>query len=170
MRRTRIGIAAILLGASLGGFLDAIVLREIVQWHSMLSNKLVDGGMEAMQASLRADGWFQLLLWALALAGVLSLWSGFRAPGRTPSARAFAGNLLIGGGVYPVAEGVVNHFILEWHHVKDLPLAQPLYDWLFLFGGIGFILIGLALRDAADPGPVRDRRTGYDRRSEPRLI
>jgi hypothetical protein len=35
---------------------------------------------------------------------------------------------------------------LGLHHVRDLPVHVPLYDWLFLLiGGVGFILLGWAL-------------------------
>lgn len=133
-----------LLGVGLGGLLDGIVLGEIVRWHPMPA------------------GGFRLLLWLVALGGIVLLFSAIRAPGRTPSARAFAGNVLVGWGGFNLAEGAVNHFVLGVHHVGDL--AQ--YDWLFLLaGGVGVLLLGLALRDAPDPGPVRERRSGYDRRS-----
>jgi hypothetical protein len=43
----------------------------------------------------------------------------------------------------------------------------PFYDWLFLLlGGVGFILIGLALRDGhGRPAPIGERRSGIERRS-----
>jgi hypothetical protein len=58
--------------------------------------------------------------------------------------------------------------VLELHHVHDLPAHDPLYDWLFLIGGgIGFILLGLALRERrpSPPVPLGERRSGLERRS-----
>jgi uncharacterized membrane protein len=166
MRRVRIGIAAILLGVGFGALFEGIVLREILQWHGMVSNRVPMETFEALQINQRANGWFHLLLWLVAFAGIWNLWSAIRAPGRVPSARAFAGNLLLGWGCYNLVEGAINHFVLELHHVRDVPIGNPVYDWVLLAGGgIGFILLGFALRDAPDPGPVRDeRRSGYDRR------
>jgi uncharacterized membrane protein len=132
----------------------------------MFSNVLPMDDLQALRVSMRADGWFHMLMWILVFAGVFSLWSAFRAPGRTPSSRAFAGSLLLGWGGFNLVEGIVNHFILELHHVRDVPVGNTVYDWTVLVaGGIGLLLIGFALRDAPDPGPVSaDRRSGQDRR------
>jgi uncharacterized membrane protein len=43
-------------------------------------------------------------------------------------------------------EGLVDHHLLALHHVRDLPIHVPFYDWLFLgIGGVGFMLLGWAL-------------------------
>ena len=67
-----------------------------------------------------------------------------------------------GWGAFNLVEGIINHHVLELHHVRDLPAHVPLYDWLFLlFGGVGLILAGLLLRDGLGrPGPL-----GVERRS-----
>lgn len=36
----QLAFAAIVLGIGLGGFVDGIVLHQILQWHEMLSNKI----------------------------------------------------------------------------------------------------------------------------------
>lgn len=171
MRRTRIGIAAVLLGAGLGGMLEAIVLRHIAHWHEMLSGRIASGTFESLAANLAADGWAQLLFLLLVFAGAAVLFASIRAPGRTPTPRGFAGNFLLGWGGFNLAEGALNHFVLELHHVRDLPAHAPYWDWLFLLGGgLGLVLLGLALRDAPDPAPVgAERRSGYDRRSAIRV-
>ena len=40
LRRTPLVAAGILLGAGLGGFVDGILLHQILQWHNMLSGQL----------------------------------------------------------------------------------------------------------------------------------
>jgi uncharacterized membrane protein len=40
-------------------------------------------------------------------------------------------------------EGLIDHHLLEIHHVRDLPVHVPIYDWLFLgIGGAGPLLVG----------------------------
>jgi uncharacterized membrane protein len=63
-----------------------------------------------------------------------------------PDGRAFTGLLVLGWGLFNLVEGVIDHHILDLHHVRDLPAHVPLYDWLFLaIGGAGFILAGMTL-------------------------
>jgi uncharacterized membrane protein len=164
MRRARVSTAAFLFGVGFGGLLDGIVLHHIVHWHQMLSSAVPPDTMDAMVVNMRADGWFDLAVWIAAALGVVFLFSAFRAPGRMPSGRSFIGYILVGWGAFNLVEGMVNHLILNLHHVHDLPTHLPLYDWGFLAGSVLVLLIGLALRDARDPGPVSDRRSGADRR------
>jgi uncharacterized membrane protein len=148
MRRSRVNTAAFLLGIGLGGLLDAILLQHILQW----------------EQTLAGDGWFYFAMWLAAAVGVVFLFSAFRAPGRMPSGRAFAGFILIGWGAYNLVEGIVDPLILNLHHVRDLPSHMAVYDWAFLALSALVLLIGLSLRDGRDPGPVSDRRSGTDRR------
>ena len=63
-----------------------------------------------------------------------------------PGPKAFTGLLILGWGLFNLAEGLIDHHLLQLHHVRDLPAHVPLYDWLFLaIGGVGFILLGLAM-------------------------
>jgi uncharacterized membrane protein len=60
--------------------------------------------------------------------------------------KAFAGLLILGWGEFNLVEGVLDHHLLGLHHVRDMPVHVPLYDWLFLgIGGLGFILLGWGL-------------------------
>jgi len=48
--------------------------------------------------------------------------------------------------VFNLVEGVIDHHLLELHHVRDLPVHEPLYDSIFLLvGGVGFLVLGWAL-------------------------
>jgi uncharacterized membrane protein len=96
------------------------------------------------------------------------LWSAARDAGRWPSSRAFCGYLLVGWGAFNLIEGVINHHVLELHHVRDLPVHVALYDWLFILGGgVAFIVLGVALSDgrSREPAPIGERRSGVERRS-----
>ena len=167
MRYEKVRAGAVLLGVGLGGFLDGIVLHQIAQWHQMLSATLPPDTMQAMRQNMAADGWFHLATWLITLAGVFVLWRGIRGAGRLPSTRSLCGYMLTGWGSFNLVEGIIDHHVLELHHVRDLPAHVPVYDWVFLFlGGIGFILAGLALRDGRHRVPTfeQERRSGGERR------
>ena len=51
-------LAGVLIGLGLGGFVDGIVLHQILQWHNMLSSVHPPATLPAMHLNMRADGWF----------------------------------------------------------------------------------------------------------------
>jgi len=167
-RQSKVTAAGVLLGIGLGGFVDGIVLHQIAQWHQMLSAVVPPESMAAMKRNMAADGWFHAAVWIATFAGVMVLWRAVRGPGALPSTRHLLGNMLLGWGAFNLVEGIIDHHLLELHHVRDLPQHVPAYDWIFLaVGGIGFILAGLALRAGQrERAPVygAERRTGRERR------
>ena len=44
--------SGILLGTGLGGFVDGIVLHQILQWHKMLSSKLPPNNLVAIKVNM----------------------------------------------------------------------------------------------------------------------
>lgn len=166
LRHAKVRAGGLLLGLGLGGFIDGIVLRQLLQWHQMLSAVLPPESMEAMRQNMAADGLFHLATWLLTLAGVFALWSAVRGPGPLPRTRTLVGYMLVGWGVFNLVEGAINHHVLVLHHVRDLPQHVPVYDWIFLLGGgVGFVLLGLALVGGRHGAAYREeRRSGVDRR------
>ncbi|MDP9349190.1 MAG: DUF2243 domain-containing protein [Gemmatimonadota bacterium] len=147
-RRAR--TAGFLLGLGLGGFVDGILLHQILHWHNMLSARLPPTSMEAMRTNMGADGWFHAGVWLLTLAGVLLLWSAARHPVVLPPLRYLVGLLLVGWGAFNLVEGTIDHHLLELHHVRDVPAHVPLYDYVFLLvGGLGFVALGWLLTRGA---------------------
>lgn len=135
----------LLLGIGLGGFVDGIGLHQILQWHNMLSAQLPPTTMPAMRTNMAWDGYFDAFNWLMCLAGVWALWAAGRR-GAIPAGRHFVGHLVLGWGVFNVVEGLIDHHLLNLHHVVDLPAHVPLFDWVFLgVGGGLFILIGALL-------------------------
>jgi uncharacterized membrane protein len=138
--------AGVMLGIGLGGFADGIVLHQIAQWHNMGSAVLPPVTMAAMSRNMRWDGFFHLATWTITLIGVFRLWSAPRVSGGLISATAFVGELVFGWGLFNLVEGVLDHHILQLHHVRDVPIHLPLYDWVFLtIGGGGLLLLGWLL-------------------------
>ncbi len=132
----------LVLGVGLGGLVDGWLLHQILQWHNMLSARIPPTSMAAMRENMTADGFFDAGSWAIVVAGVVTLWAAGRR-GATPNGRRFAGQLLAGWGLFNLVEGVIDHHLLQLHHVVDVPAHVPLYDWLFLaVGGVGFLLLG----------------------------
>ena len=138
--------AGIILGLGLGGFVDGILLHQIVHWHNMGSAIVSPTTMDAMQRNMTWDGFFNAAVWLMTLVGVYWLLADARKGQPLPDGKAFTGLLVLGWGLFNLVEGIIDHHLLGLHHVRDLPVHVPLYDWLFLLiGGVGFILLGWAL-------------------------
>lgn len=146
MKRSRAGVV---IGMGMGGFVDGIVLHQIVHWHNMGSAVLPPATMEAMERNMVWDGLFHAGTWLVTFAGVWMLFAHAHAHphGRAlPTGRGFAGQMLMGWGLFNLVEGAIDHHLLNLHHVRDLPVHVPLYDWVFLaVGGVGFIVVGWLL-------------------------
>jgi uncharacterized membrane protein len=147
------------LGLGLGGFADGIALHQIAQWHNMGSAVLPPTTMEAMKQNMAWDGWFHVATLLLTLVGVYLLLRDARAGVPLPRAGAFTGQLLLGWGVFNLVEGLIDHHLLGIHHVRDVPVHVPAYDWLFLaVGGAGLIALGwLMSRDAGETARTTGR-------------
>lgn len=144
-------IPGVILGLGLGGFVDGIVLHQIAQWHNMGSAVVPPVTMEAMKLNMAWDGWFHSATLVLTTVGVYLLLKDAHAGLSLPSSRPFTGLLIFGWGLFNLTEGVIDHHLLSIHHVRDIPIHVPLYDWLFLgIGGVSFIVVGYALWRGGD--------------------
>lgn len=142
--------AGILLGVGVGGFVDGIVLHQVLQWHHMLT----DHGRYAdyprttvadLEHNTLWDGLFHVGTWVATIAGIVVLWRAL-AGGRTATWRSLAGSMLVGWGLFNLVEGIVDHHVLSIHHVRD-DVADPFWwDMGFLALGAVLVLVGLALR------------------------
>jgi uncharacterized membrane protein len=133
----------IVLGLGMGGFVDGFLLHQILHWHNMGSAKVPPVTLEAMQQNMRWDGLFHAAVWALTLLGVYLLARDARRGRILPDTRMLTGQLVLGWGIFNLVEGLIDHVFLGIHHVRDLPVYVPVYDWVFLLiGGLGFVLLG----------------------------
>lgn len=135
--------AGIILGLGLGGFIDGIALHQIAQWHNMGSAVVPPTTMEAMAQNMRWDGYFHAATLLLTIAGILILWSDGHAGLSPRRVSTLIGQMIFGWGLFNLVEGIIDHHLLELHHVRDLPTHMPVYDWVFLVvGGVVFIVAG----------------------------
>jgi uncharacterized membrane protein len=137
-----------ILGLGLGGFVDGILLHQVLQWHHMLTG---DGGGEpldtvaGLEANTLADGFFHLATWALVAGATALMVRAWQRGELAPPWRAHAGLLLAGWGAFNLVEGVIDHQILGIHHVRD-DLGAPLgWDLGFLAFGVLLIVLGTVL-------------------------
>jgi uncharacterized membrane protein len=152
--------AAFLLGLGFGGFLDGIVLHQLLQWHHMLT----DTGdhpattVAGLEDNTVADGFFHLATWVLAFVGANLAVRAWKRGELAPPWRTHVGLLLAGWGVFNLVEGIVDHHLLGIHHVRD-DLGGPLsWDVGFLAFGALLLASGLALaRSVGRPVPADGR-------------
>jgi uncharacterized membrane protein len=152
---------AILFGMGIGGFVDGIVLHQLLQWHHMLSHtesgntKTVPG----LELNTLADGLFHSAMWVLVVAAA-ALAIRARQQGALSARWNFhTGLVLIGWGVFNIIEGLINHQVLQIHHVRD-DLGGPLaWDLGFLAVSVLLVLGGWLLYRGS---PVSGKTGGSD--------
>ena len=141
----------LLLGLGLGGFVDGIVLHQVLQWHHMLTS---EGSYPAttvagLEANTLADGLFHVATLVLTLIGVALLFSRGRR-GLRSSSRELGGLMLAGWGAFNLIEGTINHHVLGIHHVKA-GSEELLLDLAFLGLGAALLVTGSVLARSGAP-------------------
>ena len=136
--------AAILFGLGIGGFFDGIVLHQVLQWHHMLTSAgYPPDSVENLQMNTLWDGLFHASTYLFVLGGLVVLWRHARRNHLRWSGWLLPGGILMGFGLFNLAEGTINHHLLGLHHVNEtVPRVQWIYwDLGFLIWG-GVMLIG----------------------------
>lgn len=144
-------ILVLLLGVSLGGFFDGILLHQILQWHHLLS--LVPG-MTDLRLQILWDGVFHCVMYLIAVLALCGLWRRRRVG---ESSRRTFGSLCAGFGLWHVLDALISHWLLGIHRIRpesDMPLAWDL-GWLAAFGLLP--LIGGYIFFRGPQGPGRGR-------------
>jgi uncharacterized membrane protein len=146
--------AGILLGVGLGGFVDGIVLHQILQWHHMVTEPLPADSVRNLELNTFGDGLFHAFTWLMTAVGLGLLWRASKQPHVLWSAKAFIGSLAIGWGSFNLIEGIVDHHLLGIHHVRSGP-DQLAWDLAFLVFGAVLVVGGWMLaRSAYQPHPT----------------
>lgn len=143
--------AGLLLGVGMGGFVDGILFHQILQLHNMLSAKRPPTSVVNLEANMVWDGLFHAFTWLTVAVGIAMLFrAGHRADVRW-SGRVLSGSMLAGWGLFNFIEGLIDHFILQVHHVVER-LGLSVWDWVFLASGVALFLLGwiIARGDSAN--------------------
>jgi uncharacterized membrane protein len=130
----------VLLGLGLGGFIDGIVIHQILQWHHMVSHveSFPVTTVQGLEVNTLADGLFHVGTWLLVFAGSTATIASWRRGHRAPSWKFHFGLVVAGWGIFNVVEGLINHQLLQIHHVRD-DLGGP-WTW-----DVGFLIFGALL-------------------------
>jgi len=162
-----IRLPGILLGVGLGGFVDGILLHQLLQWHHMLTStdddrigvKYYDPDtVPGLEMNTVWDGVFHAVCWISVLLGLALLYSRVTHNRRAVwASRVLWGWILAGRGLFNLVEGLLDHQILGIHHVHGGP-RQAWWDAGFLVLGALFLLAGHPLQRGGrplDPGAPR---------------
>ena len=148
--------AGTMLGIGMGGFVDGIVLHQMLQVHNMLSAKRPKDSIVNMEVNMFWDGLFHSFTWVMTALGLWMLWKAVTRRDVPLSGRTLFGAMVFGWGLFNLVEGVIDHHVLHIHHVVER-MGVSVWDWIFLgVGGIGFIVIGWVIIGASR----RDDGTG----------
>ena len=146
--------AGTLLGIGMGGFVDGILLHQILQVHNMLSARRAKDSIVNMEINMFWDGLFHAFTWLVTALGLWMLWKAVRRPDVPLSGRTLFGAMVFGWGLFNLVEGVIDHHLLHIHHVIER-LGVSMWDWMFLgIGGVGFIVIGWAIIASSPRAPA----------------
>jgi uncharacterized membrane protein len=145
----------ILLGIGLGGFVDGIVLHQILQWHHMLSS---EGShppttVAGLETNTLWDGIFHAATWVAVAVGLWVLWRRATTWRWALDGRALVGWMLVGWGLFNLVEGLVDHQILGIHHVREGDgVNETAWDLAFLAFGALLVAAGALLARPAGRG------------------
>lgn len=152
--------AGLAYGVGFGGFVDGIVLHQLLQWHHLVSHveeyppKTVAG----LEANIVGDGLFHVLAWLFVVtASVLTL-VAWRQGRIAPSWRFHVGLVIAGWGLFNLVEGIVDHHLLGIHHVRDDIGAPLAWDLGFLVLGALQVVAGWAIHRSGARSMLRRRR------------
>lgn len=140
-------LPAILYGIGLGGFVDGIVLHQILQWHHLVSHtdEHPTTTVAGLEASTLADGFFHVIAWLFVVVATVVNVQHWRGRRPAPPWRMTVAGLLVGWGGFNLVEGLVNHQLLGIHHVRD-DIGSPLgWDLGFLAVAVVQLAVGLLM-------------------------
>ncbi len=144
----RVVWGGVLVGLGIGGFFDGIVFHQVLQWHHMVSAVYPVNTVAGLELNTLGDGLFHVGAYLFTLTGLFLLGSAARRSHRAWPVGLLIGTLLLGWGLFNLVEGIVDHHLLQIHHVRAGP-NQLAYDLGFLawgallfFGGWGLVRRG----------------------------
>lgn len=148
------------MGIGFGGFVDGIVLHQILQWHHLLTDEgdFPMDTVRGLEQNTLADGIVHAATWVFLLVGTLAAISAWQQRRLAPPWRTHVGLLLAGWGGFNLVEGIVDHQLLGIHHVRD-DLGGPLsWDIGFLVFGAVLVVVGVAMARSGERLAAARRR------------
>jgi uncharacterized membrane protein len=137
--------ASMVLGIGLGGFIDGIVLHQILQVHEMLSNKIPATEYIGKSVNMFWDGIFHFFCMVVVLLGIILMWKLSFRKDVNQSGKLFGGGLLLGWGLFNIVEGLIDHHLLKLHNVVELSANHDIGNFAFLGASVVMVIIGYAL-------------------------
>jgi uncharacterized membrane protein len=151
-------VPGVMLGIGLGGFVDGIILHQILQWHHMVTSAgYPPDSVQNLNFNTFLDGLFHAATWIATAVGLFLLHRAVRR-GDAWSGSRLLGGMAVGWGAFNLVEGVVNHHVLGLHHVKENAANPMLWDLGFLVLGAVLVLVGAALSRR----PAQPREAAHD--------
>jgi uncharacterized membrane protein len=147
--------ASMVLGIGLGGFADGIVLHQLLQWHEMLSHQIPPKTVVAKSVNMFWDGIFHLYTLGVTVLGIVLLWRLLRRDDINHSGYLLAGGILIGWGLFNLVEGIINHHILQLHHVREVTTNPDAWNYGFLIFSLVLAVAGLLMAMKANTRAVK---------------
>ncbi|MEU0039458.1 DUF2243 domain-containing protein [Streptomyces sp. NPDC006333] len=153
-------LPGIILGVGLGGFVDGILLHQLLQWHHMLSSTNHDRigvkyysphTVSGLEMNTLWDGIFHVVCWIAVLLGMAVLYARVTHNRRAMwTSHVLWGWILVGWGLFNLVEGVLDHQVLGIHHVHG-GLHQAWWDTAFLVFGALLVTGGCLLQPGGRP-------------------
>lgn len=129
---------ATIIGIGIGGFIDGIVLHQLLQWHEMISAQLPPVDYVSKSINMFWDGIFHAACLLVVLTGVVLLWKLMHRTGIDRRGNLLVGGLITGWGLFNLVEGILDHQLLQLHNVRErIPNVQ---SW-----NIGFLIFSVLL-------------------------
>ena len=133
---------SLILGIGIGGFIDGIVLHQILQWHEMISATLPPTNYIAKSVNMFWDGIFHAVTLLVVLVGIVRLWTLLHRSDVDRSGNILAGGLIAGWGLFNIVEGVFDHHVLKLHNVRDVTPDKDFWNYGFLIFSIVLLVVG----------------------------
>jgi uncharacterized membrane protein len=137
--------ATTLIGVGMGGFVDGIVLHQILQWHNMLSARLPPDTLLNSKTNMFWDGIFHAAVWVVTMIGIIMLWNGLKDSTIRLANSLLAGGFFFGWGLFNVAEGIIDHHLLVLHNVREVSNSPSSWNLGFLGISVLMLLVGWLL-------------------------
>ncbi|MCY7769658.1 DUF2243 domain-containing protein [Bacillus haynesii] len=123
-----------LFGVGIIAMIDGIIFHQLLQWHSVYMD--TDRSHQIM-----SDGLFHLFSLVILFIGGILLWNRGELGSSRPQ-HIFWGASLLGAGWFNFLEGIINHHLLQIHHVNPLSPNSLLFDLAYDASGLLIILAG----------------------------